>query len=210
MIQIEDLHLRQGKFRLEGVSLSIPTGQYGVLMGKTGCGKTTVLEVIAGLRDVDRGAIVLAGRNVTGLSPASRGVGYVPQDGVLFKTMTVRQQLGFALDIRRASKKEWADRIAELASWLNLEHLLDRRPAGLSGGEMQRVALGRALAFHPKILLLDEPLSALDEETREQLTALLNRLRERREVTVLHVTHNRREAEALGDLVLRMEAGRVV
>jgi molybdate/tungstate transport system ATP-binding protein len=210
MITVNDLGLRQGKFRLEGVSLTVPVGRYGVLMGKTGSGKTTILEAVAGLRPITAGRILLGGRDVTDLPPGARGVGYVPQDAALFPTLTVGQHLAFALVIRRFSWPEIEDRVAELADWLGIAHLLDRKPFGLSGGEAQRVALGRALSFRPGILLLDEPLSSLDEDTRDQLVELLDRLRREGTVTVLHITHSRREAEQLGDVRLRLDNGQVV
>jgi ABC-type sugar transport system ATPase subunit len=209
VIAVENLSLRQGRFILRGISLTIPTGCYGVLMGKTGCGKTSLLEAVAGLRPISGGCIVLGGKEVTQLPPAARGVGYVPQDAALFRTMTVGQHLAFALTIRGADAALAERRVRELADWLGITHLLQRRPAGLSGGEAQRVALGRALSFHPRTLLLDEPLGSLDEETREQLIDLLGGIRQGGEVTVLHVTHSRREAERLGDVILRLEDGRV-
>lgn len=209
MISITNLSVRQGKFALAAVTLAVPTGKYAVLMGKSGCGKTTILEVIAGLRAAAAGAIELAGRNVTHLRPGSRGLGYVPQDGALFPTLSVRDNLGFALDVRGTGRNDIQKRIEELAGWLELGPLLDRMPARLSGGEKQRVALGRALAARPPVLLLDEPLAALDDETREQLVHMLLRLRETRSVTVLHVTHGRAEAERLGDLVFCLEDGGV-
>src|SRR5207302_2396916 len=124
---------------------------------------------LAGLRAIEAGTIRLAGRDVTRLRPAARGVGYVPQDGALFDTMSVRDNLGFALDVRGDSRADIARRVEELASWLEVGHLLDRRPHNLSGGEKQRVALGRALAPRPPVLLLDEPLGPLDDDTRDNL-----------------------------------------
>jgi molybdate/tungstate transport system ATP-binding protein len=209
MIAVENLSLQQGRFFLRGISLTIPTGCYGVLMGKTGCGKTSLLEAVAGLRPVSGGAIVLDGKEVTRRPPAARGVGYVPQDAALFRTMTVRQHLAFALAIRGIDPAAADRRVRELAGWLGIGALLDRRPVGLSGGEAQRVALGRALSFQPRTLLLDEPLSSLDEETREQLIELLRGVRQGGGVTVLHVTHSRREAEALGDVIMRLEGGQI-
>jgi len=209
VIEIISLSVRQGKFAVADISLIVPRGNYAVLMGKSGCGKTTLLEVIAGLRPQERGSIRLAGREVSRLRPADRGVGYVPQDGALFDTMSVRDNLGFALDVRGESRSVIAKRVDELAHWLELSHLIERRPHNLSGGEKQRVALGRALASRPPVLLLDEPLSSLDDDTRDQLIEVLNRLRHSREVTVLHVTHNRSEAERLGDVVFRIEEGKV-
>lgn len=209
MISVENLTLTLGAFALRDVSFAVPAGRYAVLMGRTGSGKTSLLEAIAGLRPLQAGRIVLAERDVTQFTPAARGVGYVPQDAALFRSMTVRRHLAFALAIRGTRDDHIEQRVQELADWLGLAHLLDRYPAGLSGGESQRVALGRALSFRPAILLLDEPLSALDEETREQLVTLLKNLRDRREMTVLHVTHSRHEAEQLGDLLLRIEDGAV-
>ncbi|HEY1187410.1 MAG TPA: ABC transporter ATP-binding protein [Gemmata sp.] len=209
MIQIQNLSIRQGTFALFGVSLVVPPERYAVLMGKSGCGKTTLLEAVAGLREPHTGTVTLAGRDVTRLRPAARHIGYVPQDGVLFSTMTVRQNIGFALAVRGASTNEIAKRVNELAEWLEVAHLLDRRPRFLSGGEKQRVALGRALASRPPVLLLDEPLAALDDDTRDHLVRVLGRLRDAREVTVLHVTHNRAEAERLADVVFRLDRGQV-
>jgi len=201
VIEVENLTVRQGTFALERLTFAVPAGQYAVLMGKSGSGKTTTLEAIAGLRPVAGGTIRLAGRDVTSLPPATRNVGYVPQDGALFETMSVRENIGFALAIRG---EESARRVAELAGLLEISHLLDRRPTDLSGGEKQRVALGRALAFRPPVLLLDEPLAALDDDTRDDLIGVLQRLRDTREVSILHVTHNRFEAERLADLRLRL------
>ena len=189
--------------------MSVPSGQYGVLMGATGCGKTSLLEAVAGLRPVRAGSIRLNGVDVTREPPAARQVGYVPQDGALFRTMTVRDQLGFALRVRGAAEAAVAARVAELAGWLGIPHLLSRKPPGLSGGEAQRVALGRALSFRPKVLLLDEPFSALDDDTRDGLLGVLIALRDARELTVLHITHHRREAHALADRIWRLEGGRM-
>src|SRR5919201_5691867 len=168
MIAVENLTVRAGAFALEGVSFALDTGQYGVLMGRTGCGKTTLLEAVCGLKPVRGGRVRLLGRDVTDLPPADRGVGYVPQDLALFPTMTVREHLGFALEVRRWDPAEATRRVEELSAMLGLGPLLGRRPQGLSGGEAQRVALGRALSFRPRVLLLDEPLSALDDETRQE------------------------------------------
>lgn len=209
MIQVSQLAVRQGKFSLSAISFEVPAGQYAVLMGKSGCGKTTLLEAIAGLRPIAGGTIRLADRDVTHLRPAERRIGYVPQDGALFETMTVRDNLGFALDVRGESRVDVAKRVEELAGWLEIGHLLERRPHNLSGGEKQRVALGRALASRPPVLLLDEPLGSLDDDTRDHLIGMLNRVRQTREVTILHVTHNRSEAERLGDRVFRLENGTI-
>jgi ABC-type sugar transport system ATPase subunit len=178
-------------------------------MGRTGCGKTTILEAIAGLRPIEAGRIVLNGRDVTTAAPAARDVGYVPQDGALFRTMTVWENLAFALTIRHIAPARIHERIEPLAEWLGLSRLLGRRAVGLSGGETQRVALGRALANHPPVLLMDEPLSSLDEETRDRMIGLLRDLPTRAQVTVLHISHNRHEAEQLGDWIFRLQDGRI-
>lgn len=209
MIELENVTVRSGSFQAAGLSMAISTGNYGVLMGQTGCGKSTLLEAICGLRPVVRGAIRLDGIDVTGLRPAERQIGYVPQDLALFPMMRVREQLAFALRVRRFSADEIQRRVAEMADLLGIARLLDRRPEGLSGGEAQRVALGRALAFQPRVLLLDEPLSALDEDTRQDTYKLLRDLQRRTAVTTLHVTHSRLEAQSLADQLFRFDQGKV-
>jgi ABC-type sugar transport system ATPase subunit len=156
------------------------------------------------------GEITLGDRDVTRLAPGERGIGYVPQDAALFRTMTVYNHLAFSLRLRGESRTAVRQRVVELADWLGITPLLRRRPAGLSGGEAQRVALGRALSFRPRYLLLDEPLSALDETTRGSIVELLDGLRKAGGVTVLHVTHNRAEAERLADVRFRIDGGRVI
>ncbi len=195
---------------MERVCFEVPTGAYAVLMGRTGSGKTTLLEAVAGLQAVRAGRIVLGGRDVTREKPAARGVGYVPQEGALFAQMRVRDQIGFALRVRGRPRREVRQRVAELAGLLGVTPLLDRYPDRLSGGERQRVAVGRALAFRPATLLLDEPLSALDEETRHQMIALLRDVQRTSGATTLHVTHSIEEARALADRLYRLEDGHVV
>ena len=209
MIEVEKLSIRAGAFQLNAVSMTIPSGKYGVLMGPTGSGKTTVLECVLGLRDIVSGQIRLCGENVTGLNPALRGIGYVPQDGALFDSMTVREHLDFALMIRRVKKDVCEARVAKLAELLGITHLLERRPMKLSGGERQRVALGRALSFEPRVLCLDEPLSALDDETRIRMCDLLSDVQKKTGTTTLHVTHNRDEAERLSDCLFRINDGQL-
>ena len=207
MISVKNLTIHAGQFRLENVDLEVPTGGYCALMGKTGSGKTTLLEAVCGLKRVEDGTIELSGVDVTHLKPAERNIGYVPQDGALFANMTVFDQIAFALTVRRATRDEINSRVNELAELLEIEHLLQRTIQGLSGGEKQRVALGRALAFKPPTLCLDEPLSALDDETREQMYALIAHVREATGVTTLHVTHSTDEAEHLADVFYRIEDG---
>jgi ABC-type sugar transport system ATPase subunit len=150
------------------------------------------------------------GEDVTRLSPADRQVGYVPQDLALFPNLNVREHLEFALRLRRAGREAIAARTAELSAILSIGHLMERRVGGLSGGEAQRVALGRAISFRPHVLLLDEPLSALDSQTRVEMHRLLKELKLATGVTTLHVTHNEEEAEALADLRLRLVGGKII
>lgn len=209
MIAVENLSVAAGAFRLDGVSFEIPAGRYGVLMGKTGCGKTTILETICGLKPAASGSIRLMGDDVTGAKPAERNIGFVPQDGALFMTMNVRENVGFALRVRGWKRDRIDARVEELAELLAVTHLLGRMPTGLSGGEQQRVALGRALACHPGILCLDEPLSALDDDTRKSMIGLLKDVQRKTGVTALHITHNRVEAEQLADTFMRIEDGKL-
>ncbi len=209
MIEIENITVRSGEFVLSNVSAVIPEGEYAVLMGGTGQGKTTILEVICGLRPIVSGRIRLEGADVTRWKPADRSIGYVPQDLALFPTMTVREHLEFALRLRRASRSLLRERVDELADVLGIGPLLDRRMRGLSGGEAQRVALGRALSFRPRVLLLDEPLNALDEATRDRLCELLRTIQKREGLTTLHITHSRTEAKLLADRLLVLADGRV-
>ncbi|MCO8122928.1 ABC transporter ATP-binding protein [Stieleria sp. TO1_6] len=199
MIELRQVAIRAGGFRLTDISFAVPRGHYAVLMGRTGRGKTTILEAICGLRKVTSGRILVGGSDVTGWLPGDRQIGYVPQDRALFPTMTVEDHLAFALRLRGRTRLAIQARVEELAEVLGITPLLYRKVRGLSGGEAQRVALGRALSFRPAVLLLDEPLSALDEETRQEMLDLLRRVKQDTGVTTLHVTHNSVEAQALAD-----------
>jgi ABC-type sugar transport system ATPase subunit len=209
LIRLDDISMRVGEFALDNISLEVPAGRYGVLMGRTGCGKTTLLESVIGLRNVVKGRIVLGDTEVTHLKPSLRNVGYVPQDLALFSTMTVRDHLALALRVRKAPAGAIEARVTELSATLGIEHLLDRHPEGLSGGESQRVALGRALSARQRVLCLDEPLSALDDETHDEICGLLKRVQRDLDVTVLHVTHRKSEAERLADCLFRFADGKV-
>lgn len=168
MIQLDKLTIQRGKFSLVDIDLTIPDGEYGILMGSTGCGKTMLLETICGLRPVTSGRILLGGNDVTRLPPSARNIGYVPQDIALFPTMRIDSQIGFGMEIRKINKRSRDYQIAEIAELLGITSLLGRYPPGLSGGEKQRIALARALSFKPDLLCLDEPLSALDDTTRKK------------------------------------------
>lgn len=209
MIRLENICWSAPGFALNDVSFSVPAGRYAVLMGRTGTGKTSLLEMLCGLRAPQSGKVWLGDRDVTHAAPGARGIGYVPQDGALFPTMTVRAQIGFGLRIQGTAIDEMQQRVDELAREVSVSHLLDRKPHGLSGGEKQRVALARALVMRPTVLLLDEPLASLDEDTQSGLIDLLQRTQREHGITVLHVTHSRREAEMLGEVRLRLQDGKV-
>ncbi|MEC9081359.1 MAG: ABC transporter ATP-binding protein [Verrucomicrobiota bacterium] len=209
MIALNKITLRQGDFELSEVCFELSAGEYGVLMGRSGCGKTTLLEAVCGLRDIESGNIILGDRDVTELPPAERGVGFVPQDRALFPTLPVREQLAFALVLRLIDQAEIAVRVEELAELLGLTDLLDRMPDRLSGGEAQRVALGRALAHRPSVLCLDEPLAALDEELHGEMCKLLERVHKETGVTILHITHSPSEASRLAGCHFRLVNGKV-
>ena len=210
MIEVDKLCIQQGDFALEDVSFRVEKGQYAILMGRTGSGKTTILEAVCGLKPLSSGRIVLSNRDVTNLTPAERGIGFVPQDGALFPTMTVREQIGFSLAVRKEPNATIKARVDELAELLSIQDLLDRHPHGLSGGEVQRVALGRALAPKPGVLCLDEPLSALDEATLEEMYQLIKSVCQKTGVTTLHITHSKSEAERLGSVVFEIQDGAVM
>ena len=207
MIQLENITWSTGaRVILNDLTLTIPSDTYAVLMGSTGCGKTTLLEVLCGLRQPQKGRVLIDGRDVTALEPRERGIGYVPQDLALFPTLKVFDQIAFALKLRSLPADS---RVRELANELAISHLLDRQPEALSGGEKQRVAIARALAASPRLLLLDEPLSALDEAMRGEAATMLKRIQQQHHLTVLHVTHSQAEATQLADLRLSFANGRV-
>jgi ABC-type sugar transport system ATPase subunit len=209
MIELQKLSLRAGAFTLQNVDLLIPQGTYAVLMGGTGQGKTSLLEVICGLKPVAAGKVRLAGQDVTHWKPADRGIGYVPQDLALFPTISVRGHLEFALKLRRWSAGAMRERVAHLANVLGIEKLLDRSVQHLSGGEAQRVAIGRAISFEPPVLLMDEPLNALDETTRDRLCNLLRTIHSQIKLTTLHITHSRSEARQVADKFFLLTQGQL-
>ena len=210
MIEVKNAFKELGEFSLRGVDLRVETGEYFVVLGPTGAGKTVLLECIAGLYWLDGGEVWLDGREVTDLDPEFRNVGYVPQDYVLFPHMSLRSNIEFSLTLTDAPRPDVDARVLELANALGIEHLLERSPRTLSGGEQQRGALARALAPSPAVLLLDEPLSALDEGTRAELSSLLTRISQDLGTTVIHVCHNFEEALDLADRCAVMREGLIL
>ena len=199
MIELQRVTITAGEFRIKEISLKVEAGQFAIIMGRTGGGKTTILEAICGLRNVEHGKILLDETDVTHWPAGDRGIGYVPQDLALFPNMSVSEHLKFALRLRKVSATDTSRRVTELANLLAITHLLKRSIIGLSGGESQRVALGRAISFKPRALVLDEPFSALDEVTRREMHQLLRRVTTDEGITTIHVTHSEEEAIALAD-----------
>jgi putative spermidine/putrescine transport system ATP-binding protein len=192
-----------------GVDLEARPGEFVSLLGPSGCGKTTSLRMVAGLERPDSGSIAIDGRDVTALSAQHRGIGMVFQHYALFPNLSTYENIAFALRVRRRSKTEIARRVQELLALVHLEEAASRFPHQLSGGMQQRVALARALAMEPPLLLLDEPLSALDAAIRDELRTELRRLQRRLALTVLYVTHDQAEAMALSDRIVVMDKGRI-
>lgn len=209
MIRIESLGVALGGFMLQDINLEIDEGEYFIILGPTGAGKTVLLEAIAGLHPIAKGQIWSGEREVTKLSPEKRGIGFVYQDQQLFPHLSVKDNIAFGLKMAKRPKEEMEARIAAMAELHGIEHLLERSPENLSGGERQKVALARALITEPEILLLDEPLSAVDLETREQMQRDLQRIQRRLKVTTIHVTHDFEEAVALGQRVAILNQGRI-
>ncbi len=199
-----------GVIAVDDVSLEISSGEFLVLVGPSGCGKSTLLRMIAGLEEVTEGSIAIGDRDVTDLPPRARDIAMVFQTYALYPHMTVRENLGYGLKVRKTQKQEAGRRVGEVAEMLGLEKLLDRRPAALSGGQRQRVAMGRAIVREPKAFLMDEPLSNLDAKLRVSMRAQLSSLHARLGTTTIYVTHDQVEAMTLGQRVAVMRDGRIL
>ena len=210
MIDIKSLCVDLGDFVLQNASLDIRRGEYFIILGPTGAGKTVLLETIAGLYSPRSGEVWLDGQNITRLEPEKRGLGFVYQDHVLFPHLSVNDNISFGLKQQKKSKSEIKYAVDRAIELLSISHLLKRKPETLSGGEKQKVALARALVVQPKALLLDEPLSALDPETRESVQRELRTIHDQLGLTIIHVTHDFEEAVALGDRIAVIGEGRVV
>jgi multiple sugar transport system ATP-binding protein len=198
-----------GVVAVDHVELKIETGEFMVLVGPSGCGKTTLLRMIAGLEEVTEGRITINDRDVTHLEPRARDIAMVFQNYALYPHMSVRQNLGYGLRVRKTPKPEVKRRVEDVARLIGLHELLDRRPSALSGGQRQRVAMGRAIIREPAAYLMDEPLSNLDAKLRISMRAELSRLHERLGTTTVYVTHDQTEAMTLGQRVAVMRDGRI-
>jgi multiple sugar transport system ATP-binding protein len=198
-----------GVVAVDDISLEIESGEFLVLVGPSGCGKSTLLRMIAGLEEVTEGTIAIDARDVTDLPPRGRDIAMVFQSYALYPHMSVRDNLGYGLRVRKTSRDETRRRVQQVAELLGLEEFLDRRPAALSGGQRQRVAMGRAIVREPKAFLMDEPLSNLDAKLRVSMRAQLASLHARLGTTTIYVTHDQVEAMTLGQRVAVMRDGRI-
>ena len=192
---------------LKKIEIDVAPGEFLILVGPSGCGKSTLLNIIAGLEEPTEGELKIAGRNVVGVAPAQRDIAMVFQSYALYPTMSVADNIGFALEMRKVPKAARTQRINEVAAMLQIEHLLERRPAQLSGGQRQRVAMGRALARDPQLFLFDEPLSNLDAKLRVEMRAEIKRLHQVSGITSVYVTHDQIEAMTLGSRIAVMKDG---
>jgi sulfate transport system ATP-binding protein len=210
MISVSSVAKRYGDFQaLHDVSVDIESGSLTALLGPSGSGKSTLLRVIAGLEVPDRGTVVLEDADVTGLPPQRRDIGFVFQHYAAFKHLSVRENVAFGLKVRKRPKKEIAAKVDELLGIVGLAGYQGRYPSQLSGGQRQRMALARALAIEPKVLLLDEPFGALDANVRAELRAWLRRLHDEVHVTTVLVTHDQEEAMELADRIVVLNDGKV-
>ncbi len=210
MLKIERVSKDLGDFVLADVSLEVGSGEYLVIIGPTGSGKTVLLEAVAGISSPDAGRIILDGRDITEEAPRRRRISMVYQDYMLFPHLSVKENIAFGLRSQKASPAEIEEKVAAVSDLLGISHLSGRRPDTLSGGEKQRVAMARAIVMEPKVLLLDEPLSALDGATRERLRRELKRIHRAYGTTIIHVTHNFEEVFSLADRVAVMNGGGIV
>jgi sulfate transport system ATP-binding protein len=209
-IHVRNVSKRFGSFQaLDDVSLEVESGSLVALLGPSGSGKSTLLRIIAGLEKPDAGQVALAGQDMTALAPQRRGVGFVFQHYAPFKHMTVAKNIAFGLEVRRRPKEEVRARVAELVELVQLQGMEKRYPSQLSGGQRQRMALARALAVEPSVLLLDEPFGALDARVRKELREWLRRLHDEVHVTTVFVTHDQVEAMDVADEIVLMNKGRI-
>ena len=194
---------------LDGVNLDVPDGSLTALLGPSGGGKSTLLRVVAGLESPDTGSVEIDGQDLTGIPARQRGIGFCFQHYAPFRHLTVRRNVAFGLEVRRRPKAEIREKVDELLDLVRIAHLADRYPSQLSGGQRQRMALARALAIEPNVLLLDEPFGALDAQVRQQLRVWLRELHEKISVTTVLVTHDQEEAMEVADRLAIINEGRL-
>lgn len=210
MLRIESLSLSLGEFSLRGISLEVRSGEYFIILGPTGAGKTILLETIAGIHTPGSGRILLDGKDITRTEPRCRNIGMVYQDYMLFPHLNVRENIAFGLRQQKIPLPEQQRIVAETSALLGISRLLDRYPVTLSGGERQRVALARALVLRPNVLLLDEPMNALDSTTREKMRRELLRIRKLTGTTIVQITHHFDDVYTLADRIAIMRDGTIL
>ena len=199
-----------GEAVLDDISLTVARGEFVTLLGSSGCGKTTTLRIIAGLEQADSGSVWINGQNVTELEPDKRDVNTVFQNYALFPHMNVAENIGYGLKLRKASKAEIKKKVAQMLELVQLEGYEKRKPSELSGGQKQRVAIARALVNNPKVLLLDEPLGALDLQLRRAMQTELKHLQKKLGITFIYITHDQEEAINMSDRIAVMDGGRIL
>ncbi len=210
MLSINELSGDLGGFRVGPIDLTVEDGEYLVVLGPTGAGKTVLIEFIIGIHDPEKGRIAVNGQDITGLYTEERNIAYVPQDYALFPNLNVEKNIAYGLEAKRLPREEINRTVAEVIDKLGLDYIRHRMPLNLSGGEKQRVALGRALVTKPRLILLDEPLSALDENLRTEMARELRSLQQELEGTFIHVCHNFEEAADVADRIAIMDQGKFI
>ncbi len=211
LLEVSGLNVRCGKFKLQDIAFSLPGNDYLIIVGPSGAGKTVLLETLVGLRKLDSGRIVLSKEEIGALPPEERGFGFAYQDSLLYPFLNVKENILFGARAQRKHReKETLNRMDRLVDYMGIAHLLNRFPVSLSGGEKQRVSLARAILINPPVLLLDEPLSALDPQTRDSMRSLLQEIHKTEGMAIIHVTHNFDEALQLGTQMIVMNQGLIL